>query len=428
MRVGGRFLVSVMAVSIVAGTLHVLAPATRATEEVLHTLTGPTMGTRYVIKYVGGAEPEQIESRVTTRLERINALMSTYLPDSEVTRFNNAAADAWFPVSAETFRVVNRAQEISRQTKGAFDITVGPLIRLWKFGVHSKGTVTELPSASEVLRARAITGYEKLEVRSAPPALRKQVAELEIDLSGIAKGYAVDELCQILSVVGASSFMVEIGGEVRVHGKKPDGLAWRIGIETPHADKRDVHQVLKLENTALATSGDYRNFFEVGGRRYSHTIDPATGRPVNHRLAAVSVTEDTCISADAFATAILVMGPRRGLAWAEVHGVAALLLSRDGDSVQELVSSHFKLPQRRSNESHQDAVEYLHTITLSALIIGVAVGAMAIGVVLRRKSLAGSCGGMAGLKDEGGNPICEACAHPSPECQGPHERVEPVSK
>ena len=267
------------------------------------TISGSTMGTTFEIKFGEYYGPWSIDrKKIDSRLGEINARMSTYIDDSEVCRFNRAAANEWFPVSADTAYVVKRAQEISRQTDGAFDVTVGPLIRLWNFGAGagagSGAAITTLPADSEIEAVRRIVGYEKLEVRENPPALRKSVAGLEIDLSAIAKGYAVDELARILDEKPVKTYMVEIGGEIRV--RINGTYHWKIGIESPIVDRRLAHKVFFLdETTSLATSGDYRNFHEINGRRFSHTIDPQTACPVDHNLTSATVNTPDCLSADA---------------------------------------------------------------------------------------------------------------------------------
>jgi thiamine biosynthesis lipoprotein len=267
--------------------------------------------------------------------------MSTYRPDSELSRFNRATADKWFPVSDATAKVVSAAQTISEKTEGALDVTVGPLVRLWHFGPEDTSTRGKrrnphLPTADAMEAAKIAVGYQKLSVQTEPPALRKNVANLEVDLSSIAPGYTVDKLAEILFARGLKSFTVEIGGEVRSAGNRPDGKPWRIAVERPLTDRRELLLAVPLLDSAIATAGDYRKFFEIGGRRYSHIIDPATGRPVAHSLASVSVVAETCIDADGWDTALLVLGPVRGYQCAEQHGIAALFVSHgeSGDIVR----------------------------------------------------------------------------------------------
>lgn len=285
--------------------------------------SGATMGTRYHVRAVVSedASPRQLQERVDRRLVEINRQMSTYDPKSELSRFNrDAAAGEWFEVSVDTAAVVQKSLEIAKATDGAFDPTVGPLVDLWGFG--PAGRRREPPADDQIAAAHARVGHRQISVRLDPPALRRSAAEVELDLSAIAKGFAVDEVSHLLAEAGATASMVEIGGEVVARGTKPGDVPWRIGVERPTPQGRAVQTVVELSG-ALATSGDYRNFFEQGGVRYSHTIDPTTARPVTHSLAAATVCLPSCLEADAVATALLVMGPERALAWCEQYNKKA---------------------------------------------------------------------------------------------------------
>jgi thiamine biosynthesis lipoprotein len=313
--------------------------ATGARAETL-VLRGATMGTTYHIKLVakaGEVDKNSLHAEVENVLAEIDRQMSTYRPDSELSRFNRAPADEWFPVSAATAEVAAAAQEISKKTGGAMDVTVGPLVRLWHFGPkegNAAKTTFVPPSDDEIAASRQRVGYQKLKVQTEPPALRKEIDGLEVDLSSIASGYAIDRLAKLLLKAGVKDFMVEIGGEVRAAGRREDGKAWRIGIERPSVEGRELQTSLALENAAVATAGDYRKFFEHEGRRYSHIIDPATGRPINQQLASVTVVANTCMEADGWDTPLLVMGPERGYRCAEKNGVAALFILDVGATVR----------------------------------------------------------------------------------------------
>jgi len=287
------------------------------------------MGTQYSIKVTGlpaGLDLDQFQTEVDRRLEQINGRMSTYQPDSELSRFNRHQDDSWFEVSDETALVVAAALEISRKTDGVFDITVGPLVNLWNFGPDPRPD--EIPTEEQIALARSQVGYQRVEVRTSPPALKKTHPDVYVDLSAIAKGYAVDVVAELLTGRGVNAFMVEIGGEVRTRGAKPDGQPWRIGIEKPVSLTRAVHQIVVLPDCALATSGDYRNYFERDGRRYSHEIDPRTGYPVQHQLTSVSVIADSCMQADGWATALIVAGPEAALRLARENQLDVLLIQR----------------------------------------------------------------------------------------------------
>lgn len=300
-------------------------------------LSGPTMGTRYAISVVGGTEQDadRLRTAVDRRLAGLNRLVSTYDPDSELSRFNASdRTGAWQKVSTETATVVAYALSVAEQSGGAFDPTVGPVVNLWGFGPGD--SIDRPPSDAAIADALAAVGYAGATARASPPALRKSQAATYIDLSAVAKGYGVDAICEVVADSGYEAFMVEIGGEVRATGRKPSGAAWRIGVERADEPLRfaggsRLQEVVPLKDRALATSGDYRNYFEHDGVRYSHTIDPRTGRPVTHAGATVSVCTETCMEADALATALLVLGPSEGYDWATERRIAALFVERTAD-------------------------------------------------------------------------------------------------
>jgi thiamine biosynthesis lipoprotein len=294
------------------------------------------MGTGYSIQVVNlppRIEPQQLQTEIDAELELVNDLMSTYREGSELSRFNRSRSTDWFAVSPELAAVVRMALEVSKTSGGAFDATIGPLVNLWGFG-PGRGP-DSVPSDSRIAAAHTQVGHEKLSVRADPPALRKSAPGLYLDLSAIAKGYGVDRIAELLDTAGVPNYLVEIGGEVRGRGKNGQGRPWRIAVERPDPGKREVHSVVELRGGAMATSGDYRNFFELGGKLYSHTINPRTGRPVSHRLASVTVLAPTAAHADALATAFLVLGPRKGLALAESLEAAALFILRTPNGYSE---------------------------------------------------------------------------------------------
>ena len=324
---------------------NLLRPEPPATQR---QLSGHTMGTTYSVKYRAGPDTppqEALQADVDALLAGINRTMSTYDPDSELSRFNRADTTDWVPASAALLAVLKAALEIGAQSEGAFDVTVGPLVNLWGFGPEFHPD--RIPAVADIAAARARGGHDKLTLRDAPPALRKQRPDVFVDLSGIAKGYGVDRVAEQLAAHGIEHYMVEIGGDARVRGVNAQGAPWRIAVEKPLPGERSVQTVLALSNIALATSGDYRNFFEIGGRRYSHTIDPATGWPVDNRLVSVTVLADTSLRADAWATALQVLGPERGMAVAERLGLPVLfIIARDGN-FEERVSRAFHLYRKQ---------------------------------------------------------------------------------
>jgi thiamine biosynthesis lipoprotein len=306
-------------------------------------LRGATMGTTYSVQIpedpAVAFDRAALAERIKALLAEINALMSTYQPDSELSRFNASASTDWIPASPELVAVIAAAQEVSRASDGAFDATVGPLVNLWGFG--PRVTADALPTDAEIAAARALVGWQKLRLRDEPPALRKARPDLYVDLSAIAKGYAVDRVAEVLEAAGITNYLVEIGGELRGRGVNGRGEPWRIAIERPDTERRAIFRVVALQDLGMATSGDYRNFFEVDGERYSHTIDPASGRPVGHRLASVTVLADAAMDADAWATALLVLGPERGMALADAQGIAALFIEHAADALRATASQAF---------------------------------------------------------------------------------------
>lgn len=308
-------------------------PAPDAGGEQTVVLRGETMGTVYTVKVVdeeGGADHDALAALVQGRLDAVNQAMSTWIDTSELSRLNRYREAEPFPLSAELHEVLRVSREVSEASGGAFDVTVAPLVEAWGFGRH--GRPPEPPPEEELARLRAHVGWAGLVLEDEPPAVRKADPELTANLSAVAKGYGVDRVAEALLAEGHDRFLVEVGGEVRAAGLSAAGHPWRLGIERPldgmpGPGGHSVERVVSLEGEALATSGDYRNFYERDGKRYSHTLDPRTGRPVEHSVASVSVIAPTCAEADAWATALLVLGPD-GVALAESRGLAAYFLTR----------------------------------------------------------------------------------------------------
>lgn len=297
-------------------------------------LTGPTMGTTYHIKYWGDGKesPPRVKREVDLLLGEFDRQMSTYRDDSELSRFNEAAAGEWFAVSRDTARVVEESLRYHRQTEGTLDVTVPPLLRLWNFGGKAnKDAAPAPPSQEEIAQAQRLVGSELVQVRLDPPALKKERDEVEVDLSSIAPGYAVDLIVERLAALGFANAMVEIGGEVRAAGSRPDGTPWRIGVERVDANDGTLARVVPLDNLSLSTAGDYRNYRAADGRRFTHIIDPRSGEALPYRGAAVTVIAETCTEADALDTPLLIMGPEAGFAWCVKHDVAALFQWRGAE-------------------------------------------------------------------------------------------------
>jgi thiamine biosynthesis lipoprotein len=305
---------------------------TRSRSARTFTIRGFTMGTSYTVHVASTLDDDEerrLRRRVQDVVDAVNRRMSTYQPNSEVSRFNRYESDDWFDVSDSTAHVVATALDVGRQTNGAFDITVAPLVNLWSFGPDQRPL--GVPLESEVSAALQTVDFRKLHVRMDPPALRKEDPRLSIDLSGIAKGYAVDRLSAQLERDGFPSHMVEIGGEVRTRGAKLDGQAWKIGLERPDVDRRTVQFVMKVTDCCLASSGDYRNFFEWEGKFYSHEIDPRIGWPVQNGAASVSVVASSVMLADALATALMVLSPEEAWDLANESDWELLLVTRQAD-------------------------------------------------------------------------------------------------
>ena len=281
------------------------------------------MGTEVALTHAGCAG--DVEAVVVRELQQVDAQLSTWRPDSEVSGFNASAAGDWFPVSAPVAALAIEALALSQRSGGAFDLTVAPVVQLWGFGPGPSANGPE-PSADALASAMRRVGWRNLEARFDPPALRKRVAGLSLDFSAIGKGQGVDRVAERLDGLGCVSYLVDIGGEVRTFGQGPAGGPWRIGVEQPGGAA--PRWVLRLSGQSAATSGDYRNFRMLDGRRLSHTIDPRTGLPVGHALASVTVVAASAAQADGLATAILVLGPDAGWRFARRERVAALLLVR----------------------------------------------------------------------------------------------------
>jgi len=308
----------------------------------LHTFTGQVMGTWYSVKYLPPATAvlslKELDDQIHVRLSHVDQLMSTYKPDSEVSRFNRALPNEWFEVSAQTFEVVSLAQAISDKTAGAFDISVARLVNLWGFGPDHQAV--QIPDEDRLFAVLIEVGYEKIELHSSELKLRKKTS-LRIDLSAIAKGYGVDQVANFLDETGITIYMVEVGGEIRTRGLKPNGKPWRIAIEEPSTGQRDVHSIIDITDHAVATSGDYRNYFEKNGQRFSHTIDPQTGYPITHNLASVTVIGETAAEVDALATAFSVLGLDQAMQYAKAYNVAAYFIVKEQEGFVGKASDAF---------------------------------------------------------------------------------------
>ncbi|MEN8182159.1 MAG: FAD:protein FMN transferase [Myxococcota bacterium] len=298
-------------------------------------LSGDAFGTTWHVRLAGvdgTSSPEEVSREIRAALDAVDVGTSSWRNDSEIARFNRSPSTAWQAVSPDTAAVAAVALEVHRRSEGAFDPTVAPLVALWGFG--SEGPRPGPPTPEAVSDALARVGSRALGVRGDPPALRKARPDLTLDLSAVAKGYAVDAVARRLDALGVGRFLVEIGGELRARGEGPGGGPWRVGIERPEPGPSRIGWTLALADASLASAGDYRRYFEWQGRRYSHAIDPRTGRPVDHDLVSVSVLAPDATRADAWATALLVLGPEAGPRVATREGLAVLFVLDRGAGLE----------------------------------------------------------------------------------------------
>lgn len=296
-------------------------------------LSGPIMGTQYRITAIVSPEldVEALEESVLAAMQAVNQSMSTYIEGSELSQLNRALAGEVTPLSISLAEVLTQAQSISVLSDGAFDVTLAPAINLWGFGPN--GRITQKPSEQTLNDLRASVGYQNIELQE--QGLRKKSDSVSIDLSAIAKGYGVDQAANVLQRSGVTDYLVNIGGELKASGRNIDQQVWRVGIEKPHI-LGGIQKVVALVNSAIATSGDYRNYYIIDGQHYSHTIDAKTLSPVFHKLALVSVIHESASMADGLATALMAMGEQQALRFANEHDLSAYFIIR-GNSEDEFV-------------------------------------------------------------------------------------------
>ncbi len=311
-------------------------------------LSGSTMGTTYHIKLIAGnvLNYEKLHQQIDSVLQRVNLQMSTYIDSSEISRFNSFNDTAWFKISKDFYTVLKEGLRISKLTGGAYDITVGPLVNLWGFGPEMHEY--QVPDDKQIEERKKIIGYKNLRIKENPFAVKKMIPEIYVDLSSIAKGFGVDKVSEFLDENKIKNYMVEIGGEVRTKGRKGNNDFWRIGIQYPDGSNR-IAKIVKLYNLSMATSGDYYNFFELNGKKYSHTIDPRTGKPVTHNLVSVSVIEPNCMVADGLATALLVLGPVEGFTFALKEKLPVIMFVKEKGKFVEKFTPDFKSLIEKNN-------------------------------------------------------------------------------
>lgn len=288
-------------------------------------MQGKTMGTTYNIKVVGeNIDTVKLQQGIDDKLKQLNQEMSTYIKDSELSRFNQSTSLEPISVSTGLARVVKEAIRLGALTQGALDVTVGPLVNLWGFGPEYRPET--VPSDELLIATKARVGLDKLTFANG--MLAKKIPDIYVDLSTIAKGYGVDLVAEFIEANGINNYLVEIGGEMRLKGFKHTGELWHVAIEKPLTNERAVHQIIVPKDNAVATSGDYRIYFEADGQRFSHIIDPKTGKPINHKLVSVTVIHPSSMTADGLSTAMMVMGEEKALAFAEENDLAVYIIAK----------------------------------------------------------------------------------------------------
>ncbi|WP_261816822.1 FAD:protein FMN transferase [Vibrio gallicus] len=331
----GKRLKTVLAIFVAA---MVLTGCEQAPQQVA--LSGKTMGTTYHIKYIAdGDAPDstQIQSKIDELLNQVNDQMSTYRPNSELSQFNQLKTTEDFVVSPQMATVVKEAIRLNKLTEGALDITVGPLVNLWGFGPEARPDT--VPTADELNARRKMIGIHHLFIDG--NTLHKDLPELYVDLSTIAKGWGVDVVSEYLASLNIHRYMVEIGGELRLKGTNAKDMKWRIAIEKPVVNSRQVELIVQPGDMAMATSGDYRNYFERDGIRYSHIINPKTGKPIANKVVSVTALHPSCMTADGLATGLMVLGDKEGLRVANDNGLAVFMIVKTADGFKEIYSDAF---------------------------------------------------------------------------------------
>jgi FAD:protein FMN transferase len=318
------------------------ASACQQTNYEILILNGLTMGTTYSVKINADnafVEKNKISDGIDEILSEINQSMSTYIKESELSNINFSTVSDWQSISDDLFEVIDHAMNISLKTNGAFDITIAPLVNLWGFGPDE--LQNKIPTDEIIELTKKNTGYKKISIDKSLKKISKLDPNLHIDLSGIAKGFAVDKIARYLDKHGFKNYLIEIGGELIGKGLNKDNEIWQIGIENPNNNSDTIKRIVQLKDMAMATSGNYMNYFEKDGVRYSHTINPVTGKPIKHKLASVTVLDNSAMNADALATAFMVLGPEKALSLANNLKIAVYLIIKDGKSFEEKYNDYF---------------------------------------------------------------------------------------
>ena len=391
-------------------------------EEKLVVFNGETMGTTYEITLDHDVKStEEIKAAIDKRLAEINQLMSTYIDDSEISKFNASDSTDWFPVSKETAFVVSEALRVSNKTKGYFDPTVLPILELWGFGKEKRKDGDPIPTQDEIDAVLEYVGFDKIKTQAEPPAIKKTDGRMQLDLSAIAKGYGVDQIAELLIGQGFDRHLVEIGGELRAGNKKRSGKKWIILIESPNPTDSSLVRYAQIENESIASSGNYRNFLTIDGKRYPHTIRPQMGMPFDSNLRAVSVVHEKCMIADAIATGAMAANPTAATGLAESMFGTALGYHSNGVSYRVVHSTDFPqydeaLEKYREKKQQQKSAAQMPMFIGAAIVFILFVVGMSVGVIFREKPIKGSCGAIAQMGDGDVNSPCDLCSKPVSEC------------
>ncbi|MFZ5755494.1 MAG: FAD:protein FMN transferase [Pseudomonadota bacterium] len=313
----------------------VFATWLRTTQPVVHTLSGYTMGSTWSLRVVAppGADLGTLRADIEAQLAELDRQLSNYRDDAVLARLNRAPVDAWQELPAHLHTVLRTGQQLHAESGGAFDLTVKPLVNLWGFGAAEPRT--HVPDDAEIAAARALTGNDRLEISADGLQVRRR-GPVTLDVDAVAPGHAADVITALLREHGLPDHLMEVGGELVASGRRPDGTPWRVGIEQPERGRGGIERVVAVSGVAIATSGDYRDYVDIAGQRYSHTIDPVTGRPVEHALTSVTVIAEDGLHADGYATVLMVLGPERGLAWADARRLPVFMIVRtaNGERVE----------------------------------------------------------------------------------------------
>ncbi|WP_426448279.1 FAD:protein FMN transferase ApbE [Siccibacter colletis] len=321
-----------------------LAGCDRASENAPLVLEGKTMGTSWRVSLAGvdAQRAPELRRQIQAQLDADDRLLSTWKDDSALMQFNHSTSTAPWPVDAAMADIVTLSLRIGHKMQDAMDITVGPLVNLWGFGPDKQPVAT--PDAAQIAAARARTGLQHLRVINAADSqwLQKDIPDLFVDLSTVGEGYAADHLAQLMARNGISRYLVSVGGALASRGMNAEGKPWRVAIQKPTDRENAVQAVVDINGHGISTSGSYRNYYELDGKRLSHVIDPATGRPITHKLVSATVIAPTALEADTWDTGFMVLGPEKAREVALAQGLAVYLISKEQDGFSVWMSPQFK--------------------------------------------------------------------------------------